>query len=130
MTALRAGPQPGHRRPGIVKRTCQDQGAMGEDLVKDRDFPKEIYAGPQWHPMAHPADMCAHAPRVPNRASGARFAGLDGHEAADAAGGQRTVRLGHCCDPGPNIPVSPPSAMPECGVDAIISAPGTGLGAA
>ncbi len=40
------------------------------------------------------------------------------------------MSLGRCCDPGPDILVSPPSAMPECGIDAIISAPGTGLGAA
>ncbi|MYK31510.1 MAG: hypothetical protein F4051_07250 [Boseongicola sp. SB0670_bin_30] len=103
---------------------------MGEDLVKGRNCPKEINVSHLWHPMAHPADRCAHPPRIRILASGVRFADLDGHEVIDAASGRRNMSLGRCCDPGPDILVSPPSAMPECGIDAIISAPGTGLGAA
>ena len=66
--------------------------------MKDENFLKANNARHMWHPMAHPADMRANAPRIITKASGVRITDVDGHEMIDAVGGLWNVNLGFSND--------------------------------
>lgn len=52
-----------------------------------------------WHPMAHPAEMLAHPPKVISAAEGVMITDIDGHKTIDAVGGLWNVNLGYSCQP-------------------------------
>ena len=66
--------------------------------MKDDNFLKENNARQMWHPMAHPADSLANAPRIITKGNGVRITDLDGQEVIDAVGGLWNVNLGYSCD--------------------------------
>ena len=103
---------------------------MGERLVKDSSFLKEINVRHLRRPMAHPADMRANAPHVLGRGAGARLSDLDGIAVVNAAGARWNMDPCRSCDPGPGIPLSPSSAISGSEIEAVISVPGTGPSAA
>lgn len=65
----------------------------------DSNFLKENNARHMWHPMAHPAEMIAHPPKVVMAAEGVTLTDVDGHQTIDAVGGLWNVNLGYSCDP-------------------------------
>jgi putrescine---pyruvate transaminase len=67
--------------------------------LHDSNFLKENNARHMWHPMAHPADMMAHPPKVLTGAEGVTLTDVDGHKTLDAVGGLWNVNLGYSCDP-------------------------------
>ncbi len=67
--------------------------------LHDSNFLKENNARHMWHPMAHPADMIAHPPKVLTGAEGVTLTDVDGHKTLDAVGGLWNVNLGYSCDP-------------------------------
>lgn len=66
-----------------------------EAPVKDSNFLKENNARHMWHPMAHPADTKANAPRVMTGGQGVRITDIDGHEVIDAVAGLWNVNIGY-----------------------------------
>jgi putrescine aminotransferase len=68
-------------------------------VVHDSNFLKENNARHMWHPMAHPAEMRAHPPKVLVAAEGVTLTDVDGHKTLDAVGGLWNVNLGYSCDP-------------------------------
>ena len=56
-------------------------------MDSDSNFLKENNAKHMWHPMAHPAEMRAHAPQMITKAEGVRITDVDGHSTIDAVGG-------------------------------------------
>ncbi|MFN3145401.1 MAG: aspartate aminotransferase family protein [Paracoccaceae bacterium] len=67
--------------------------------MKDSNFLKEMNARHLWHPMAHPAEMQAHPPRIVTGAEGVTITDIDGHRVVDAVGGLWNVNLGFSCQP-------------------------------
>lgn len=68
-------------------------------MLRDNNFLKENNARHIWHPMAHPAEMRAHPPKVLVAAEGVTLTDVDGHKTLDAVGGLWNVNLGYSCDP-------------------------------
>lgn len=68
-------------------------------MDSDSNFLKENNAKHMWHPMAHPAEMRAHAPQMITKAEGIRITDVDGHSTIDAVGGLWCVNLGYSVDP-------------------------------
>ncbi|MGI9354984.1 MAG: aminotransferase class III-fold pyridoxal phosphate-dependent enzyme, partial [Rhizobiaceae bacterium] len=67
--------------------------------VHDSNFLKENNAKHMWHPMAHPAEMRSHPPKVIIGAEGVTLTDVDGHNTIDAVGGLWNVNLGYSVDP-------------------------------
>lgn len=67
--------------------------------MRDTNFLIENNARHVWHPMAHPADMLAHPPRIISSASGVEITDIDGNTVLDGVGGLWNVNLGYSCDP-------------------------------
>lgn len=68
-------------------------------MLRDNNFLKENNARHIWHPMAHPAEMRAHPPKLIVAAAGVTLTDVDGHKTLDAVGGLWNVNLGYSCDP-------------------------------
>ncbi len=68
-------------------------------MLHDNNFLKENNAKYLWHPMAHPAEMRAHPPKVITAAEGVTLTDVDGHRTLDAVGGLWNVNLGYSVDP-------------------------------
>ena len=67
--------------------------------MRDTNFLAENNARQIWHPMAHPAEMRSHPPRVIMKGEGAHVTDLEGRTVLDAVGGLWNVNLGYSCDP-------------------------------
>lgn len=67
--------------------------------MRDANFLIENNAKSLWHPMAHPADMRAHPPKVIMKGEGVTVTDIDGRTVLDAVGGLWNVNLGYSCDP-------------------------------
>lgn len=67
--------------------------------MHDSNFLKENNAKHLWHPMAHPAEMRAHPPKVFVAGEGVEITDVDGNRVLDAVGGLWNVNLGYSCDP-------------------------------
>ncbi len=67
--------------------------------MNNTNFLKENNARHLWHPMAHPADSLANAPKIISKAEGVRITDIDGHQVIDAVGGLWNVNLGFSCEP-------------------------------
>lgn len=67
--------------------------------MRDSNFLTEHNARHMWHPMAHPAESIANAPKVITQAEGVRIKDMHGHEVIDAVGGLWNVNLGFSCAP-------------------------------
>ncbi|HZD25861.1 MAG TPA: aspartate aminotransferase family protein, partial [Alphaproteobacteria bacterium] len=67
--------------------------------MRDTNFLAENNARHVWHPMAHPAEMKSHPPRVVMKGEGAYVTDLEGRTVLDAVGGLWNVNLGYSCDP-------------------------------
>lgn len=67
--------------------------------MRDTNFLAENNARQIWHPMAHPAEMRSHPPRVIMKGEGACVTDLEGRTVLDAVGGLWNVNLGYSCDP-------------------------------
>lgn len=67
--------------------------------MKDSNFLKEHNAKQIWHPMAHPAEMRAHPPKIITKAHGTHVVDVDGRDLLDAVGGLWNVNLGYSCEP-------------------------------
>ncbi|MFU8865464.1 MAG: aminotransferase class III-fold pyridoxal phosphate-dependent enzyme [Rhodobacterales bacterium] len=63
--------------------------------MKDDNFLKENNARHMWHPMGHPGDLQANAPKIIKGAEGVHIIDLDGHRMVDAVGGLWCVNLGY-----------------------------------
>ena len=66
--------------------------------MKDDNFLREMNARHLWHPMGHPGEMQAHAPKIIKGADGVGITDLDGHRVIDAVGGLWCVNLGYSND--------------------------------
>ncbi|MFC6486984.1 aspartate aminotransferase family protein [Nitratireductor sp. GCM10026969] len=80
--------------------------------MHDNNFLKENNAKHLWHPMAHPAEMRAHPPKVLIAAEGVTLTDADGHKTLDAVGGLWNVNLGYSCDPVKKAIADQLSALP------------------
>ena len=67
--------------------------------MRDVNFLTENNAKPIWHPMAHPAEMRAHPPKVIMTGQGVTVTDIEGRTVLDAVGGLWNVNLGYNCDP-------------------------------
>jgi putrescine---pyruvate transaminase len=67
--------------------------------MHDSNFLIENNAKHLWHPMAHPAEMRAHPPKIVHAAEGVELTDIDGHRVLDAVGGLWNVNLGYSCEP-------------------------------
>lgn len=67
--------------------------------MRDSRFLAEQNAKSIWHPMAHPAEMRTHPPRVIMKAEGVHITDLEGRTVLDAVGGLWNVNLGYSCEP-------------------------------
>jgi putrescine aminotransferase len=67
--------------------------------MRETNFLTENNARHVWHPMAHPAEMLAHPPRIIKAASGVEITDIDGKTVLDGVGGLWNVNLGYSCDP-------------------------------
>lgn len=67
--------------------------------MRDTNFLIENNARHLWHPMAHPAEMQAHPPRIVNAAEGVEIVDIHGKKVLDAVGGLWNVNLGYSCEP-------------------------------
>ncbi len=67
--------------------------------VHDSNFLKANNAKHMWHPMAHPAEMREHPPKVITAAEGVTLTDVDGHKSIDAVGGLWNVNLGYSVEP-------------------------------
>ncbi|MEL6913864.1 MAG: aminotransferase class III-fold pyridoxal phosphate-dependent enzyme [Pseudomonadota bacterium] len=63
--------------------------------MRDHAFTKSHNARQLWHPMAHPGDMAANAPKIIERAEGVRITDIEGHSTVDAVGGLWCANLGY-----------------------------------
>lgn len=66
--------------------------------MKDDNFLREMNARHLWHPMGHPGDLQANAPKIIKGAEGVNITDLDGHSTVDAVGGLWCVNLGYSND--------------------------------
>ncbi|MHA6263036.1 aminotransferase class III-fold pyridoxal phosphate-dependent enzyme [Arenibacterium sp. CAU 1754] len=66
--------------------------------MKDDNFLRENNARHLWHPMGHPGQAQAHAPKIITKASGSSIEDIDGHTTIDAVGGLWCVNLGYSND--------------------------------
>ncbi|MBT8079656.1 MAG: aminotransferase class III-fold pyridoxal phosphate-dependent enzyme [Gammaproteobacteria bacterium] len=62
--------------------------------MRPPEFFSEHNARHFWHPMAHPAEMQSHPPKVIASAEGVHVTDVDGHRVLDAVGGLWNVNLG------------------------------------
>ncbi|WP_026621474.1 putrescine---pyruvate transaminase (plasmid) [Ensifer sp. WSM1721] len=67
--------------------------------MRETNFLIENNARHLWHPMAHPAEMQAHPPRIVNAAEGVEIVDIHGKKVLDAVGGLWNVNLGYSCEP-------------------------------
>ncbi|WP_085033468.1 aspartate aminotransferase family protein [Ensifer aridi] len=67
--------------------------------MRETNFLIENNARYLWHPMAHPAEMQAHPPRIVNAAEGVEIVDIHGKKVLDAVGGLWNVNLGYSCEP-------------------------------
>jgi putrescine---pyruvate transaminase len=67
--------------------------------MHDSNFLIENNAKHLWHPMAHPAEMCANPPKIVHAAEGVEVTDIEGHRVLDAVGGLWNVNLGYSCEP-------------------------------
>lgn len=67
--------------------------------MRDSNFLIENNARHMWHPMAHPAEMRAHPPKIVHAAAGCELTDIEGKRVLDAVGGLWNVNLGYSCDP-------------------------------
>ncbi len=67
--------------------------------MRDSNFLIENNARHMWHPMAHPAEMRAHPPKIIHAAAGCELTDIEGKHVLDAVGGLWNVNLGYSCDP-------------------------------
>ncbi|CCE99692.1 aspartate aminotransferase family protein [Sinorhizobium fredii] len=67
--------------------------------MRETNFLIENNARHMWHPMAHPAEMQAHPPRIVNAAEGVEIVDVHGKKVLDAVGGLWNVNLGYSSDP-------------------------------
>ena len=67
--------------------------------MHDSNFLIENNAKHLWHPMAHPAEMRAHPPKIVHAAEGVELTDIEGHRVLDAVGGLWNVNLGYSCEP-------------------------------
>ncbi|MEY9999612.1 aspartate aminotransferase family protein [Sinorhizobium fredii] len=67
--------------------------------MRETNFLIENNARHLWHPMAHPAEMQAHPPRIVNAAEGVEIVDIHGKKVLDAVGGLWNVNLGYSSDP-------------------------------
>jgi adenosylmethionine-8-amino-7-oxononanoate aminotransferase len=68
-------------------------------MQHDSNFLKANNARHMWHPMAHPAEMRSHPPKIIVAAEGVTLTDVDGHQTLDAVGGLWNVNLGYSCEP-------------------------------
>jgi len=66
--------------------------------MKDDNFLREMNARHLWHPMGHPGEQQAHAPKIIKGAQGVEITDIDGHSVVDAVGGLWCVNLGYSND--------------------------------
>lgn len=66
--------------------------------MKDDNFLRANNARHLWHPMGHPGEALAHAPRIITKADGSFIEDIDGHKTVDAVGGLWCVNLGYSND--------------------------------
>lgn len=66
--------------------------------MRETNFVIENNARHVWHPMAHPAEMQAHPPRVIKAGEGAEIVDIHGRKVLDGVGGLWNVNLGYSCD--------------------------------
>ncbi|WP_422002634.1 aminotransferase class III-fold pyridoxal phosphate-dependent enzyme [Roseovarius mucosus] len=66
--------------------------------MKDDNFLREMNARHLWHPMGHPGEQQANAPKIIKSAAGVRITDIDGHDPVDAVGGLWCVNLGYSND--------------------------------
>ncbi|MEO1137978.1 MAG: aminotransferase class III-fold pyridoxal phosphate-dependent enzyme [Pseudomonadota bacterium] len=66
--------------------------------MKDDNFLREMNARHLWHPMGHPGEQQAHAPKIIKRAEGVEIIDIDGHRVVDAVGGLWCTNLGYSND--------------------------------
>ncbi|ENN88753.1 aminotransferase class-III [Rhizobium freirei PRF 81] len=67
--------------------------------MRETNFIIENNARHLWHPMAHPAEMQAHPPRIVNAGEGVEIVDIQGKKVLDAVGGLWNVNLGYSCEP-------------------------------
>lgn len=67
--------------------------------MRDSNFLMENNARHLWHPMAHPAEMRKHPPRILAAADGVEIVDIHGQRLLDGVGGLWNVNLGYSCDP-------------------------------
>ncbi|QCL97674.1 aspartate aminotransferase family protein [Agrobacterium tumefaciens] len=67
--------------------------------MRDSNFLMENNARHLWHPMAHPAEMRKHPPRIVAAADGVEIVDVHGQRLLDGVGGLWNVNLGYSCDP-------------------------------
>ena len=63
--------------------------------MRETNFIIENNARHLWHPMAHPAEMQAHPPRIINSGEGVEIVDIQGKKVLDAVGGLWNVNLGY-----------------------------------
>ena len=80
--------------------------------MRDSNFLREQNAKPIWHPMAHPAEMRAHPPKVIMGGAGVEITDIDGRKVLDAVGGLWNVNLGYSCEPIKKAIADQLSALP------------------
>jgi len=68
-------------------------------MRKETNFLIENNARYLWHPMAHPGEMQAHAPRIIAAAQGVEITDVEGKTVLDGVGGLWNVNLGYSCMP-------------------------------
>ena len=67
--------------------------------MRDSQFLAGLNAKSIWHPMAHPAEMRSHPPKVIMKGEGVSITDLEGRTVLDAVGGLWNVNLGYSCEP-------------------------------
>ena len=67
--------------------------------MQDSNFLIANNAKAIWHPMAHPAEMRAHPPKIMMKGSGVHVSDIEGRTLLDAVAGLWNVNLGYSCDP-------------------------------
>jgi putrescine aminotransferase len=67
--------------------------------MRDANFLIETNAKAIWHPMAHPAELRAHPPKIIMKGKGVYVTDIAGRSVLDAVAGLWNVNLGYSCDP-------------------------------
>lgn len=67
--------------------------------MQDSNFLIANNAKAIWHPMAHPAEMRTHPPKIMMKGSGVHVSDIEGRTLLDAVAGLWNVNLGYSCDP-------------------------------